>query len=147
MNKEAIEHLKKSLEYLKNTMRIIHDGPSKFNASEPVMQHLNCLWSRLNANKNLLESEPEISIEYAEAQAKEIKRLDAELKAKDELLFAYESVKAPINPLLAQLKAKDELLNKIKEYWECYSSKYQDDDAPQELLALLLCLTQIFSGE
>ena len=31
----------------------------------------------------------------------QIKQLEAKLKAKDELLFAYESVNAPVNPLLA----------------------------------------------
>ena len=43
----------------------------------------------------------------------QILNLKAELKKKDELLFAYESVKAPVNPLLAEnkrLKAKNEEL-------------------------------------
>jgi len=35
----------------------------------------------------------------------------------------------------------------IKEYWESYASKNQDVEAPQELLALFQCLTQIFSGD
>ncbi len=35
------------------------------------------------------------------AMRKEISQLEAKLKAKDELLFAYESVKAPVNPLLS----------------------------------------------
>ena len=34
----------------------------------------------------------------------QILKLKAELKKKDELLFAYESVKAPVNPLLAENK-------------------------------------------
>ena len=40
-------------------------------------------------------------------------KLQAELKAKDELLFAYESVKSPINPLCAE-NAKLKELVKIK---------------------------------
>ena len=52
MNREAI----KSKDYLENLIIIIRTGPAKFNASDPVMQHLDCLWSRLNKD---LESESE----------------------------------------------------------------------------------------
>ena len=46
-------------------------------------------------------------------------KLEAELKGKDELLFAYESVRAPINPLYAEnAELKAELKTKDKE-WRC----------------------------
>jgi len=38
-----------------------------------------------------------------------ILELIAEIKAKDELLFAYESVNAPVNPLLAEIKLQTTL--------------------------------------
>ena len=38
------------------------------------------------------------------------KSLETELKKKDELLFAYESVKAPVNPLLAENKRLREMV-------------------------------------
>ncbi len=40
----------------------------------------------------------------------QILNLKAELKKKDDLLFAYESVKAPVNPLLAENKRLKEKL-------------------------------------
>jgi len=44
-------------------------------------------------------------------------KLKEELKGKDELLFAYESVRAPVNPLYAEnAKLKAELKTKDKEY-------------------------------
>ena len=55
----------KTKEYLEHLIVIIRDGPAKFNASEPVMRHLNCLWSKLNksylesATKTANKSEPE----------------------------------------------------------------------------------------
>ncbi len=51
-----------------------------------------------------LEADGEIINEHINkhiAYDKQIKQLEAKLKAKDELLFAYESVNAPVNPLLA----------------------------------------------
>ncbi|KKL62605.1 hypothetical protein LCGC14_2183480, partial [marine sediment metagenome] len=54
-----------------------------------------------------LEADGEIINEHIDkhiAYDKRIKHLEAKLKAKDELLFAYESVKAPVNPLLAASK-------------------------------------------
>ncbi len=44
----------------------------------------------------------------------QILNLKAELKKKDELLFAYESVKAPVNPLLAENKRLEEVLDEIE---------------------------------
>lgn len=45
---------------------------------------------------------------------------------------------------LIDLRAK---LQKIKEYWEYYAAAEKDDVAPQELLALFLCLTEAFSEQ
>ena len=44
-----------------------------------------------------------------------IERQASELKAKDELLFAYESVNAPINPLLAENKELKAKIDKLVE--------------------------------
>ena len=43
----------------------------------------------------------------------EIDRLTADLKDKDKLLFAYESVAAPVNPLLKTVKTKDRIIQTI----------------------------------
>ena len=53
---------------------------------------------------------------YEKALDKALEReenLKVELKKKDELLFAYESVKAPVNPLLAENERLREVLRKI----------------------------------
>ncbi len=53
--------------------------------------------------------------------------LKAELKKKDELLFAYESVKAPVNPLLAENKrlreAGIDVMLALEECIDCYDDK------------------------
>lgn len=48
-----ITHLKGTRQYLVNLNTIINNGPAKFNASEPVMMHLNNLFGRLNEDFRL----------------------------------------------------------------------------------------------
>ena len=115
-NQEAI----KSKEYLENLITIIRDGPAKFNASEPVMQHLNCLWSRLNNAS--LESEPEpqghlvdSSLYHFATQKhkKEFDRLTAEnnrFRDEDGFKDIVHNQTNKIIRLEAQLKAKDKAL-------------------------------------
>ena len=44
---EITNHFACTKQYLVNLMTIITDGPTSFNASEPVMVHLNALFARL----------------------------------------------------------------------------------------------------
>ena len=65
---EYINHFACTKQYLINLITIIRDGPLAFNASEPVMEHLNALFARLIKDG--------INID----------RLTAELKTKDKAL-------------------------------------------------------------
>ena len=52
---------------------------------------------------------------YEAGKRAKIRKLQAKLKEKDELLFAYESVNAPINPLFVKNKQLREEVKRLKE--------------------------------
>lgn len=82
------------------------------------------------------EFEQEIFLHFDILQA-EVRQLEAKLKEKDELLFAYESVNAPVNPLLSINKDLERRLKAhsageaVRHFCrECLKAFWNVDDEP-----------------
>ena len=91
----------------------------------------NVIWKKLDTetqrrikaeaeNKSLSKS-LDVAAGFDEDREEKIEQLEAKLKAKDELLFAYESVKAPVNPLLAINKDLREACDKVRDWLDTSS--------------------------
>ena len=75
-----------------------------------------------------------------------VTKLRAELKGKDELLFAYESVRAPVNPLLAKnVTFKEFIRHVIKVH--CWGIEIDGGDAQDKALELELIEAHIVTED